>query len=701
MKAWPNRANDPDKVARLAIMGNSPTMLDTIVRGARARGARGPHGAHGHASVLTAKDGSGEGLVHLAAKVGRPECINALAARGAKVDEANSAGLKPVHLAVQRRRERNDPRAQDQANALGALIAQGADKDALGPDGKTAAHHAALNNNTWALDKLHSAGASLTIADNRGWTPTDVAVGSTKVEAEKFFYDNGITANPPKVGPGDPSLDTIAALMRATKCENPADVAKVKAAYEQLYAMMELRPILKLLALDAMGPRDPDNGGGLRICIADDDNVGKLYAARDSLPPGGAYDDKAHVLMASSKVAGNFAGTLIHEMTHVAARLAYGNNVQPFDSASPGEYEAAIKTDVKNTALLLPGNDLEDAVKKRMSGRMSGYVAKYAGTAQTTINQEFIVGIPQLMAQYGPDEVRKLSPGMSAYFEGTFTAQCNAKAQTGKYTMARGKIDDTALAALPPPPPPSAPTWIAGAADGTADSAIKMIRDNYVAQNGKVPPGTVIHSPDQFKLDPTEATSFDAKMQRVEKAIRKTVAGEGLPPELAAEALRGLALGLGGVIKNAARPKDLDDIVAARATTWVRDAKLNFVRHCSETGKPVPDGLLAEAVVIRAENLAWMDGTPVDDGEHLAVDVDSKKHRSMIETLTQGLRGIDGSKKNNPGALLETLARPLAGDKARGFYRKGEKRIGTRDPNHVSIDVKNAKRVWLQQLATI
>jgi hypothetical protein len=32
----------------------------------------------------------------------------------------------------------------------------------------------------------------------------------------------------------------------------------------------------------------------------------------------------------------------------------------------------------------------------------------------------------------------------------------------------------------------------------------------------------VVYSSNQFKLDPTEATAFEAKMQRAEKAIRKT-----------------------------------------------------------------------------------------------------------------------------------------------------------------------------------
>jgi hypothetical protein len=49
-----------------------------------------------------------------------------------------------------------------------------------------------------------------------------------------------------------------------------------------------------------------------------------------------------------------------------------------------------------------------------------------------------------------------------------------------------------------------------------------MIRDNYVVQNGPLPPDKVVYSSNQFKLDPTEATAFEAKMQRAKKAIRKT-----------------------------------------------------------------------------------------------------------------------------------------------------------------------------------
>lgn len=37
------------------------------------------------------------------------------------------------------------------------------------------------------------------------------------------------------------------------------------------------------------------------------------------------------------------------------------------------------------------------------------------------------------------------------------------------------------------------------------------------------------------------------------------------------------------------------------------------------------------------------------------------------------------------------LAKPMADDKATAFYREGEKMIDNRDPDHVSIDVKNLR----------
>lgn len=688
VKAWPvppATAADPRKLAEIAIKADAAPVAAQIVRD--------------NAGLATAKNADGQTVLHLAARMGRADCIGTLVAQGCDPRDPDNAGSRPVHLAVKVRREPDDPLHAAQAETLGALVTAGADKDAVDATGKTAAHHAALNGNRKVLEELNRRGADFTKRDARGWTPRDVAEGSTKVAAEKFFYENNITPNPELVAATDANLSTIDALMKATRCEKPADVAKVRAAYEKLYAIKELRPVLELLALDAMKPRDPDGGSGLRIMVADADNVGGLYASRDATPPGGAYDDGAHVLMVSSNVTGDFAGTLVHEMTHAAARIVYGKDTLPYDNGSKATYEAAAQEDVKNTALLMPDKSpLDAAVMDRMSGRMSGYAAKYAGTAQKTLNQEFIVGVPQLIAQYGPEQVGRLSPAMMTYFKGTFTDACRAKQRSPDYATQRGKVDDRPLATLPVPPQDGG-AWLDASPNAATDGAA-LVRRNYTARNGTVPPGTIVHSADQFQLDPAQKKALDEKMARVEKLMKATFAEQGLPPKFSADSLRMLAIQLEPAIRTTAKAKDLDDIVTARATTWARDAKLNFVAHCEATGAPLPDRSLAEAIVIRAENLAWADGAPNDGGEH-AVEVDPKKHAELVATLTQQLARLDPAKKANPGALIDKLAKPLAGDKTKGFYKKGEKRIGKRDPDHVSIDVKAARRTWVSELAKL
>ena len=102
--------------------------------------------------------------------------------------------------------------------------------------------------------------------------------------------------------------------------------------------------------------------------------------------------------------------------------------------------------------------------------------------------------------------------------------------------------------------------------------------------------------------------------------------------------------------------------------------------------------------MIRAENLVWMEGAKPDGGDHLAVEVDPKKHRELVQALERDLANTSDQVKGDPEALMKRLSASLAGDKSKGFYRKGEKRFGSRDPDHVSIDVDHAKRTWINEL---
>ncbi|HEY6431778.1 MAG TPA: ankyrin repeat domain-containing protein [Acetobacteraceae bacterium] len=630
---------------------------------------------------------------HIAAR-GRVDLLDKVVTAGADVNARDEKDDQPIHAAVRIRRERNDPRAKDQALTVESLIASGADANATGDGGRTAMHHAALNNNTQALDSLQTRGGRTDIADKRGWTPYDVSVGSTKVEAEEWFYAHG-QANPPGVNAGSASLSSVDALMKAVKCENPKHVAKIQAALTELHGNPDLRPVLDLLALDSLQPRDPRGGGGLRIYVADSNEVSGLYNNPEKRMNAG-YDDGAHVALVAAQSSGDFAGELIHELTHAAARVACGNNTQPFKPGAKDDYRQAAMDDVRATTLLWPDNPKESAVKDRISGRMDSYVLRYPAEAEEKLMQEFIVGVPQLMAEYGSAEVSKLAPNLSQYFRTDFATDCNTAANGAKYSNARSKIDNTNLIATAQPRTPAPATRIMTQAD-TPTRMTGMIRANYKAVHGG-PTGdtaTTPYAPDQLGMVNHEEWAFDARMQRVEKLLLKLLAEQGLPAELAVDGLRDLATDMGKQIEAAASVKDIDAPAIALATNWVRKAKVDYAIQRRSDGVLPDDRALAEAIVIRAEDKVW-NTPPVTSTGPIAVEVDPKKHQTMIERLTAALGTASNKDRANPAQLLDRLATALAGDKSSGFYRKVD-RTGTAAP-HVSISGKNAKRVWMEEL---
>jgi hypothetical protein len=647
--------------------------------------------------VASALSGGSRALATLAtrhaAARSRVDLVGQLVTAGADVNAADAKGDRPIHSALRIRQNDSGPR-QAQARTVEALIAGGADPNGHGEGGRTAMHHAALNNNTDALDSLDTRGGRTDIADARGWTAYDVSVGSTKVESEEWFYAHG-QANQPGVNAGSPPLSSVDALMKAVKCEKPGHVAKIQAALTELYGNPDLRPVLDLLALDSLQPRDPRNGGGLRIYVADAEEVSGLYN-NPGRPMNAGYDDGAHVALVAAKSSGDFAGELIHELTHAAARVAYGNNTQPFAPGEKDDYRQAIMNDVRATTLLWPDNKKEAAVQDRMSGRMDHYTATYPAEAETKLMQEFIVGVPQLMAEYGSAEVKKLAPNLSHYFTNDFATACNTASNGNRYDQTRNKLDNTNLIATAQPRPPAPVTRVMTKGD-MPNRIVGMIRNNYQAEHGGPTgdPAITPYRPDQLGLLVDEQRGFDARMQRVEKVLRKLLLEQGLPAELAVDGLRELATDMGSQIATAASVKDLDAPAIALATNWVRKAKVEYATRRRSDGVLPDDTALAEAIVIRAEDKVW-NNPPVASPGPTAVDVDPAKHRKMIEQLTVALGNASNQDRANPAQLLERLATALAGDKSNGFYRKVD-RHGTAAA-HVSISGKDAKRVWMQDL---
>lgn len=689
IRAWPTRATDPGKVAAIAVRAGSPAFLDQMV--------------NDHPGVLTAKDGDQRTLMHWAAATNRPEMIDSLAAKGALLDSKDKDGNQPLHLTVKRRRDKPDPRAAFQGQAAKALIANGADVDASGEGGRTAMHFAALNNNTAVLGELGAGNARTDKPDGRGWTAYDTAVGSTKVEAERWFYGQGQT-NAPGITPDSAPLDTVQALMKSIRCENPGKhQQKVEDALRELYANEDLRPALDLLAKNSLLPRDADGGGGVKIFIADRDNVGLLYNSVSGKGPAGAYDENAHVVHVAGEGPRDFAGELCHELTHAATRVAFDTKTDlPFtDDEEKAEYLQAIENDVKAMSLLMDGSPQEMAIKEVISGRMATTVRDYPNQADLKLMQEFAVSVPQLIAEYGSDEVEKLAPGLMRFYRSNFSGACKTAANDPKYAFVDAKLDNSGLVQTATKRKPAEPTWLATGKD-TVGAAVSMIRQSYKAMNGKpqnLPNGvTIPYLTENYGLDPLDEKAFEVRMQQIDKAMRRTIKDEGWPPEVSADTLRAMAVELGEEIRSGKPVKDLVAAVQDRVKMAVRQSKVDYVGHCDKEGKQVSDRALAEATIISAENKAWLGGGVGDGSDLLAIEVDAGKHKAMINDLTKTL-GTSGGKAKAKGGMsvVTTLSKALSGDKTKGFYLKTDKR-GNKSTSHVSISKSEAKSKWLEQL---
>src|SRR5262249_52116335 len=151
------------------------------------------------------------------------------------------------------------------------------------------------------------------------------------------------------------------------------------------------------------------NGQGLRLVAANHSNVSKLFhAAQEDTTLQGAYADENHVMMVSGQ--GDSSGTLIHELTHTAARLMYRQDTIPAQNASPKltAYKNAIDADMRNLHLMDPQDNYEMRVKERIAGRMAEYAQKAPKQGKhpdTKLLQEFLVAVPQLIADFGEPTV--------------------------------------------------------------------------------------------------------------------------------------------------------------------------------------------------------------------------------------------------------------------------------------------------------
>ena len=141
-------------------------------------------------------------------------------------------------------------------------------------------------------------------------------------------------------------------------------------------------------------------------------------------------------------------------------------------------------------------------------------------------------------------------------------------------------------------------------------------------------------------------------------------------------------------------------IGAARATTFAKLDRAGRATHLQATianGIAMSDEEMAEKIVQDAENLV-LTSHPQQDDEATA-DVKSKKHKELVQDLTNKLKVVSPDKKRDPRALMSALTDAIVGDPALGIYKKDT--AVKKGSAHVSIDVKAAKRSWVLRLAKL
>ncbi len=679
--------------------------------------------------------------LHVAAKEGNLDLFDQLINMGADGTVLNPGGKNALHVVCDQRVEvDNKAKQTDQLAMARKLVALGVDVNAQDKKGQTPLHCASRNPNAGVVAHLLEHGADENLQDERGWRPADVAVATTKPQTEKAFVEHSKDPNVRKklIDDGETGLDTLTVLMRATKCENPKDVAKVEETYRELYANPLFRPIMDLAALDACLERqapalDGDNankGGGMRIFIADNPQVGHLYnAVQLHKAPQGAFDENADVLMIGAregKESHYFPGTLIHEMTHAAARMLYGQDVIPCPPGPNGQlddqgklrpelktdpYVLAIEKDMRQIALCQPSNPAEERVRDTIGGRMND--PAYVNRGDLAFLQEFLVGVPQMIAEVGYDNVKALAPGLTDYFETTLVEKCkDARANDPRFAAVyRNQFDNTELDrqsdARGPRKPPGVEPWVKNGTEGTkaADIAAKVALF-YTTQHGDmtVPPentrgnASLPYDPKCFVLKPDEKRVLDKRMKEVAKILEKEMAQGGVPAEMPTEALRGLIKDVATAAR-AGGGKGLARAVKARVNNFKREAAKAHLEREVAAGKALTNEQVAEIVLLRAEDAAWKAAHPGDDSLPRP-DFDPKEHKALARTMKRKIADTIPDKKwseelvGNPAALdkfVQAQAQALVGAR-KAVYTKSA------NPDKVKLDKKRAEQVWFNKL---
>jgi ankyrin repeat protein len=659
----------------------------------------------------------------LAALQGKSDIIDVFLKYGVSIDQVNSKGRTALLEVCSQEIGKTDSGKQKEAtkNSL-ALITKGANVNARNGAGQTPLHQAAFRNNTELMGVLFDLGADPKLKDKRGWTAHDTALGSTNKEAEEFFYNENKGERDPKlVDAFDPKAkvltSTIDILCQATMCNDPAQESEVRKNYETLYADPTMRPMLDLAAAAACKGRKPPKGG-LRIFVNNSNVVGPLFG--QTIGPSGAYDEQTNSLLIPMKSDGKEKdpiGTLAHELTHFAAHMITDDEeTMPFkEDEEKTEYLTAIEADIKKLHLLNNKSEADQFVLDRFSGRMDTY-ANRGGDKQ--LLQEYLVGIPQIASVYGMEYVEKMVPNLAKYYK-KFTERCAKVLETdprfaeGRVRISKEansgvvkRLDDTG--AKPPKrnvrekleyeqfiKPDSG--FLLGEGDSDAarvKSLLDKVKQDYISKHGKrkdLKDRTIVYQPGDFELSQQQQEALEKKIAQVEKVLISEIAKGSLPAKVTADGVRKLIEELSNTC-HAKEGNELNDSLRNRTGNWVKNEKINYVDFQISKGNKLSQAELAEAIVYRAQAEAH------GDGERIGRDttVNEKKQSELVKQLTETFgKQEHQSQLKDPAKLIATMSKALSIDTNKSVYLRSD------DVDHVSIDKRKAKRVWLRQLKAI
>ena len=227
------------------------------------------------------------------------------------------------------------------------------------------------------------------------------------------------------------NLSTEQILMRGALSSDASTETYFRTGLQNLIAEPKFTPILELAAQRMIG--DPANeADALRMNFIGLRDAGILVGGLGA----GSYQPDTNTLNVAAKESQkDMQGTVIHELTHHAVEVLFDNDTQPFPASDMTNlsnsapitgsvlesYLDAISAD--KIAGSISTDPQADKVMNTVIGRVNSYNAvgapfNYKNESYTkAMMQEYVVGIPQAINDFGYAAVQATTPNLLAFYE--------------------------------------------------------------------------------------------------------------------------------------------------------------------------------------------------------------------------------------------------------------------------------------------